>query len=241
MDEERAQVIADRTLDARLAERRRTASLILPALLVGAACVGLMPYVSHATLYALHISAALGGAMWLGALEVDHERPFLWRELRLGVSGRAMLGGKMRGLVPLALAQGVLLCLPYVPFGVDIAPPGWLILVTLCASILGLIQGLAAAAVGVDRRWPLGLTVGVTLVQAACAAGLVHAAPQGFVWGALPNTSLASSLWFFERSMEDGDTSSGFIMTCVATAVWAKLLWWVAAASFERMASRQAC
>lgn len=233
-----SRVIGDRTLDARLSERRRTALLTLPAMLVGAALVAalLLTALAHPTLYALQLGASMGYAMLVGALELDHERPFLLREIALGVSPQDMLSGKLRALMPMVIIQNILFILPYMPFAGGIAPPGWLVMDMMCCGALGLMLGLAVSTRGQDRRAPLALTAALVALQTLWCATLPLWSAPAWAWSLTPVSALGFSLGAFERGMQDGDLSMGFVTMSVASAIWAVILLKIARVSFSRLA-----
>jgi hypothetical protein len=234
---DQARVIGDRTLDARLSERRRTALLTLPALLIGAAIVAALRLteLSHPTLYALQLGASMGYAMVVGALELDHERPFLQREIALGVSPQDVLSGKLRALWPLVIAQSILFILPYIPLAYGIAPPGWLVMSTMCCGMLGLMLGLAASTRGQDRRAPLAISASLTIAQTIWCATLALWSAPAWAWCLTPVSALGLSLSAFERGMQDGDLSMGFVTMSVMTALWAALLLKIARVCFSQL------
>jgi hypothetical protein len=235
-----AQIVGDRTLDARLAERRRSALLLAPAPLLGAGLVALMLATSpgeaaapgdaaalkaHGWLYALHLTAAAALAAVVGALELPHERSFLKRELVLGLSPDGLFAGKRRALAPIVMMQGLLLTAPYFVTASTIAPPGWLLINTLLACWLGLMAGLMVSAhVAEDARGASKLAVMVALVGLLCTCALHALGAPALLWALVPTSGLTKSLLLYEAGMVDGDSSGGFLLAALVVVVWGGLL-----------------
>lgn len=146
MTDEQATLLADRTLEAALADRPWWLGRLASAGLAGALIWGLALSEQLEQTQLMLVTACVCLGALSASQELRRERVMMWRERQRGVSLGALLKAKLRVLTLLGFVQVSLLsAVAYTLPGLRV-PLGWLVLTTLCALLMGVGMGLRASA-----------------------------------------------------------------------------------------------